>query len=88
VTDLQEAAAVARRVVEALGRPFVLHGVDVPLAVSIGIAVAAGQPITPDRLLDQADHAMYRAKTEGGAGYRFWDDDQAGRAGPGAPSIE
>jgi diguanylate cyclase (GGDEF)-like protein/PAS domain S-box-containing protein len=89
VTDLQEAAAVARRVVEALGRPFVLHGAEVPLAVSIGIAVAAGEPETPDRLLEQADLAMYRAKTEGGGGYRFWDDgEHAEPAGSGAPSIE
>ena len=89
VTDLQEAAAVARRVVDSLGRLFALHGVDVPLAVSIGIAVAAGEPTTPDRLLEQADIAMYRAKTEGGAGYRFWDDGSTRKLpGSGAPTIE
>jgi diguanylate cyclase (GGDEF)-like protein/PAS domain S-box-containing protein len=79
VSGREEAAAVALRVVEDLSAPFVVHGGEIALAVSVGIALAAGEPTTPDRLLEQADAAMYRAKTEGGAAYRFWNEDSSGQ---------
>ena len=88
VSDSKEAAAVARRIVAGFGEPFVVRGVEVPLTVSIGIAVATGESATPDSLLHEADTAMYRAKTEGGAAFRFWNDGMQGGSADVSPPIE
>lgn len=58
------ATAVARRIIDALARPFVLDGREVNLGASIGIATAIGDN-DPTRVLDNADTAMYEAKHEG-----------------------
>jgi diguanylate cyclase (GGDEF)-like protein/PAS domain S-box-containing protein len=75
VSDKQEAAVVARRIVDALNEPFTIFGSEVHLTVSIGIAVATGDSATAETLLHQADAAMYSAKTEVGAAVHFWTDE-------------
>ena len=75
VSDKQEAAAVARRIIDALNEPFVVFGSEVHIEVSIGIAVAPGDSATAETLLHQADAAMYGAKAELGAAVHFWTDE-------------
>ncbi len=58
------ATAVARRIIDAFERPFVLDGREVDLGASIGIATAIGEN-DPTTVLDNADTAMYEAKHEG-----------------------
>ncbi|MGQ0434473.1 MAG: putative bifunctional diguanylate cyclase/phosphodiesterase [Microthrixaceae bacterium] len=60
------AAAVAERVMDALREPLTLGSRRVPVGASVGIAVASGTT-TPDRLLRDADLAMYVAKRNGKA---------------------
>jgi diguanylate cyclase (GGDEF)-like protein len=66
----EDAARIAEKVLESLRRPFVLEDVVVPLSASLGIALAA-QGERPDALTRRADAAMYRAKVQGGTGYRL-----------------
>jgi diguanylate cyclase (GGDEF)-like protein len=75
VADKGEAAAVARRIIDALNEPFVVFGSEVRVTVSIGIAVASGDTATAETLLHQADAAMYSAKAELGAAVQFWTDE-------------
>jgi diguanylate cyclase (GGDEF)-like protein len=75
VADRGEAAAVARRIIDALNEPFVVFGSEVRVTVSIGIAVASGDTATAETLLHQADAAMYSAKAELGAAMQFWTDE-------------
>ena len=64
--DEAQAQAIADRVTQAVeGSPVRLGGVDLGVAISIGIAVADAVLDHPDRLLHAADLAMYRAKEEG-----------------------
>jgi diguanylate cyclase (GGDEF)-like protein len=64
VRDPLEAAAVAERVVAALGTPFTLGERQLRIGGSVGIAFAA--PIdSADDLLRNADVAMYHAKSGG-----------------------
>ncbi|MBB2948945.1 diguanylate cyclase (GGDEF)-like protein [Actinoplanes lutulentus] len=58
-----EAVAVARRLIDAVRRPFRVAGRDVFIGASIGIATGAGS--SADDLLGNADVAMYRAKKDG-----------------------
>jgi diguanylate cyclase (GGDEF)-like protein/PAS domain S-box-containing protein len=75
VADRGEAAAVGRRIIDALNEPFMVFGSEVRVTVSIGIAVASGDTATAETLLHQADAAMYSAKAELGAAMQFWTDE-------------
>jgi len=67
------ASTVARRVLEAFERPFVLDGREVRLGTSIGIATSAGED-DPNDLLERADTAMYEAKHQGRGRYAIHDE--------------
>lgn len=63
-----EVAEVAERLVDAVGRPLLVHGVEVPIEVSVGVAVVEQGATSPSAsaLLAEADRAMYAAKASGG----------------------
>ncbi|MBA2529559.1 MAG: EAL domain-containing protein [Euzebyales bacterium] len=64
--DTPEAArTLADRITEKLSLPFTVEGTAVYVGASVGVAVAAGPPTTPEKLLHDADLAMYRAKQLG-----------------------
>jgi diguanylate cyclase (GGDEF)-like protein len=68
-----EAEAVARRVVEALSRPFALDVGEVTVGASVGIAVAPADGSDPESLVRAADLALYAAKSEGRGTHRLYD---------------
>jgi diguanylate cyclase (GGDEF)-like protein/PAS domain S-box-containing protein len=64
VLGLEDALAVADKIIAGIGRPLFIAGAEVPMGVSIGVAVArAGDDATT--LLRDADAALYRAKAAG-----------------------
>jgi diguanylate cyclase (GGDEF)-like protein/PAS domain S-box-containing protein len=65
VADRTQAMAVARRVHDRLHGTFVVAGIRLRLAASVGV-VMAGPRSTADQLVAGADEAMYRAKKSGG----------------------
>ncbi len=72
LTRLESAAPaveVAERICEMLGEPLRLGQHEVQISTSIGIAVAAADHADPGDLLRRADVAMYRAKSQGKAGW-------------------
>ena len=60
-----ELEALAARISAALGEPLDVAGTEVFPSGSIGIALATGEDDSPERLLREADAAMYRAKAAG-----------------------
>lgn len=60
-----EILSLSARVATALAAPISFDGSEFIATVSIGIAVGGAQPQTPERLLHDADLAMYRAKQHG-----------------------
>jgi diguanylate cyclase (GGDEF)-like protein/PAS domain S-box-containing protein len=60
--------ALAKRLLAAVGEPFVLDGRELRLSASIGIATGWGA----EDLLRNADLAMYEAKRRGGEGFAFF----------------
>lgn len=73
------ATALARRLVDAISRPFDLDGHQVVIGTSIGIAVMPGDGLDPDALLKSADMALYRAKTEGRGRWTFFEPEMDAR---------
>ncbi len=66
-----EAAAVARKVFDALAAPVKVDGRHIHVGASMGIALFP-QHGTLDELLKHADLAMYQAKREGRDTFRFY----------------
>ncbi|HLZ01940.1 MAG TPA: EAL domain-containing protein [Bradyrhizobium sp.] len=73
VSDSGQATSLAERAIGAIGEPFVIDGHQAVVGVSIGIAVSPHDGSTADRLLRNADLALYRAKEEGRGGFCFFE---------------
>ena len=69
-----DAATVAQRVLEAVGRDFELEGNSVRVGVSIGATLCPNDDCVADQLLRKADMAMYHAKAEGRNTFRFFTE--------------
>jgi diguanylate cyclase (GGDEF)-like protein len=67
-----DAGIVAGKILGSLAAPFELAGRDTFVTVSIGIATCPDDGDSADRLLGNAEAAMYRAKEAGRNGYQFY----------------
>jgi diguanylate cyclase (GGDEF)-like protein/PAS domain S-box-containing protein len=74
------ATRVADRIHEALSAPCDLGGRQVFTSASVGIALSATGYESPERVLEDADTAMYRAKRLGPARYEVFDEEMRERA--------
>jgi diguanylate cyclase (GGDEF)-like protein len=78
--DPKDTEALARRLREAVtGATYDLHGHQTTTDVSIGIALSPGDGTQMDELVKHADLALYGAKTEGRASYRYFESEMNAR---------
>jgi diguanylate cyclase (GGDEF)-like protein len=76
--DAREAAAdLAAAVLDVVCKPFALDGREVTIGASIGIALAPEDGTTPGELLQNADLALYRVKSEGRNNFRFFEKEMS-----------
>ena len=68
-------ASLPRKSSMTLVEPFEVHGHQVVIGTSIGIAMAPADGNEPDQLLRNADMALYRAKAEGRGTYHFFQSE-------------
>jgi diguanylate cyclase (GGDEF)-like protein len=73
----RDAAALAERIIADFATPFALDGASFFCGTSIGIALSAGEAPDPDKMLKNADLALYAAKAAGRQTYRFFSADMA-----------
>jgi len=69
-----EIAALAKRLIVSIGKPFWIDGNEIHIGVSIGVAIYGADASDAETLLSHADIALYRAKAEGRQTYRFFSD--------------
>ncbi|MDQ0467167.1 putative bifunctional diguanylate cyclase/phosphodiesterase [Labrys wisconsinensis] len=69
----EDASRLARRLMEALSAPFQIEGHHLEIGASAGIAIAPRDGMDGDRLLKNADLALYRAKADGRGAYRLFE---------------
>jgi diguanylate cyclase (GGDEF)-like protein/PAS domain S-box-containing protein len=73
-TDQHDGAVgLADRIIRIINEPFDIGGNKVTIGTSIGIAFAPQDGVEPSELMKKADLALYRTKSEGRNGYRFFD---------------
>ena len=75
----RSAEMLARRLVEIVSEPVIIDGQEIDTGVSIGVAMAPGDGTAADHLMKCADLALYRAKAEGRATFRFFEPDMDAR---------
>ena len=76
---LQTGAAerIASRIAEAFSAPFAIDGREISLSASTGIVFTSDPEVDPDRLMGDADLAMYAAKQDGGARHAVFGGQMA-----------
>jgi diguanylate cyclase (GGDEF)-like protein len=73
IADPADATALAQDVIDALTESYDIDGQQAVIGVSIGISVGPGDGSNPDKLLRNADLALYRAKSDGRGTFRFFE---------------
>jgi diguanylate cyclase (GGDEF)-like protein/PAS domain S-box-containing protein len=72
-TNVERALALAERIVDIIGRPYILEGKVARVGVSVGVAVSPEDGDQPAALMKNADMALYRAKSDGRNTSRHYD---------------
>jgi diguanylate cyclase (GGDEF)-like protein/PAS domain S-box-containing protein len=76
----EDAVLLARRLLEAIGEPYLLDGHSVVIGASIGIAMAPGDGDESEKLLKNADMALSRAKNDQRGTFSFFESGMDARA--------
>lgn len=76
----EDAALLAKRLLEALSEPYLLEGQTIISGASIGIAMAPSDGDDAERILKNANLALSRAKSEGGGTFSFFEAGMDARA--------
>lgn len=80
MTRPEDAVLLARRLLEAIGDPYLLDGHSVVIGASIGIAMSPGDGDESERLLKNADMALSRAKNDFRGTFSFFEAEMDARA--------
>jgi diguanylate cyclase (GGDEF)-like protein len=73
----EDAAVLARRIVNRLSERYKIDNHLVEIGASVGIAMTSTAVISADTLLKNADMALYRAKADGRGTFCFFRDEMA-----------
>ncbi|MGL3104187.1 EAL domain-containing protein [Bradyrhizobium sp. BR 1432] len=73
VRAAEEAERLAQRMVECVGAPYDLNGHRLIIGCSVGISLAPSDGTTREKLLKNADMALYRSKMDGRGTWRFFE---------------
>jgi diguanylate cyclase (GGDEF)-like protein len=73
LVSVSDAIALGARIIEAVSRPYDIDGQQVVVGASVGIALSAGAAASPERLMRNADLALYQAKGAGRGTYRVFE---------------
>jgi diguanylate cyclase (GGDEF)-like protein/PAS domain S-box-containing protein len=76
----EDVRLIASRAVRAIGKRFSSEGDDLTVTASVGVIVTSDPSSDPGTLLQQADIAMYEAKSAGRDGFRLYDSKLRVRA--------
>lgn len=69
--------AMAKRIIDLIASPFQINGHEIMVGCSLGIAIGPDNGDTAEKLVRNADFALYRAKNEGKRTWRFFDPKMA-----------
>jgi diguanylate cyclase (GGDEF)-like protein/PAS domain S-box-containing protein len=71
--------AIAQRLIKIIGAPYDIHGHQVLVGASVGIALAPSDGEDAVKLLKNADMALYQAKGDGKGTFRYFEAEMNAR---------
>jgi diguanylate cyclase (GGDEF)-like protein/PAS domain S-box-containing protein len=80
LTRPDDAVLLARRLLEAIGDPYLFDGHSIVIGASIGIAMAPSDGDESEKLLKNADMALSRAKNDSRGTFSFFEAEMDARA--------
>ena len=80
VSRPEDAVLLAKRLLEAIGEPYLLDGHSIVIGASIGIAMSPGDGDESEKLLKSADMALSRAKSDFRGTFSFFEAEMDARA--------
>jgi diguanylate cyclase (GGDEF)-like protein/PAS domain S-box-containing protein len=80
LTRPDDAVLLARRLLEAIGDPYLFDGHSIVIGASVGIAMAPGDGDESEKLLKNADMALSRAKNDSRGTFSFFETGMDARA--------
>ena len=75
VASPEDAAVIARRILDAIEQPYAWDGQELHVSASIGISMYPSDDTDLDGLIRHTDMAMYRSKAMGRGVYSFYSDE-------------
>lgn len=73
-SDTHAAAVVGRKIIHTMAQPFRLSGREVSISASVGITMSPADGTDIERLLRNADIALYHAKESGRNNFKFFSE--------------
>ncbi|ABB15654.1 EAL domain-containing protein [Carboxydothermus hydrogenoformans] len=73
VNSIEDTDKVAKRILELFDQPIKLNNYELPVTISIGIAIYPDHGKSERAILKNADIAMYTAKRKGKNGFQYFD---------------
>ena len=80
ITGGGEVERIVARILDTLAAPFEIAGSEISITASIGVVSEASPGSSPEKLMREADLAMYRAKESGKARYEVYEEAMTTRA--------
>jgi diguanylate cyclase (GGDEF)-like protein len=77
IASKEDAAGLARRIVDRLSERYQIGNHLVEIGASVGIAMTSPEGVSADTLLKNADMALYRAKADGRGTFCFFREEMA-----------
>lgn len=74
ISEAASSAIVARKIILAIGKPFILSGQEFRITASIGISTFPEDGADEETLTKNADVAMYKAKEEGKNNFQHYSE--------------
>ncbi|SPO64379.1 PAS domain S-box/diguanylate cyclase (GGDEF) domain-containing protein [Pseudomonas sp. JV241A] len=75
-----QAAALAQSIIDGMKAPFEVDGQRLFISVSIGISLFPSDALSAEQLLRNADSALFKAKSNGRAGYALYTEELTAHA--------
>lgn len=79
IRGASDTQALARRIVDLVGRTYMVEGQLLSIGASVGVALVPNDGDDADRILKNADLALYRSKLDGRGTYRFFEPEMDAR---------